>query len=234
VRFHELELLRLERPRLPQQAVRDGQHPDVVEESAPIQRLQILVAQPERAAQGGGIVRHAVAMPLGVAIPRLDHHRERGDDRRRRVEVVGVPLHPDQGANPRQQFVRIDRLCEEIVGAGVESLDAGVGVSERRDQHHGREPGAAIPLDPLAHFEAILPGHHDVEQHDVGVERAHRHECRVPVVCDVHGIPSRPEKPFEESGDRWIVVHDQHVGPATFLHHDRHSISTFHPVRGVT
>jgi hypothetical protein len=53
---------------------------------------------------------HPMTMARRVSIARFDHDGEHHDDRRRGIEVVSVSLEPNQRSDPRQQFLRVNRL----------------------------------------------------------------------------------------------------------------------------
>ena len=80
VRLDQLEFLRLERSRLSEDAVGNGQHPDVVQESTATERLEIFVRQSQPPAKRRSVIGHPVAMSFGVPVPRFDHHGQRHDD----------------------------------------------------------------------------------------------------------------------------------------------------------
>ena len=61
----------------------------------------------------------------------------------------------------------VDRLGEEIVGAGLEPLHLVRRLVERRDHDHRHVHGPGRALDAAADLEAVHARHHDVEQHHV-------------------------------------------------------------------
>ena len=63
--------------------------------------------------------------------------------------------------------MRVERLGDEIVGAGFESLDAILGLLERGDQHDRNQPRTGVGLQRPADVEAVGRRHHHVEQHQV-------------------------------------------------------------------
>src|SRR5437016_3946431 len=78
-------------------------------------------AQLEMAAHPRGVLGEALAVAIRAVVASLDRQREADDDRFGGVELVGVPFDAQQRANPRAQFVRVERLRYEIVGAGVDA-----------------------------------------------------------------------------------------------------------------
>jgi hypothetical protein len=64
--------------------------------------------------------------------------------------------------------VRVERLGDEIVGAGFESLDAILGLLKRGDEHDRNQPRPRVGLQRPADVEAVGRRHHHVEQDQVG------------------------------------------------------------------
>ena len=62
----------------------------------------------------------------------------------------------------------VDRLGEEIVGAGLEPAHAVGCFRERGHHHHRNVGGAGIGLEALAGLEAVHARHHHVEQDEIG------------------------------------------------------------------
>jgi hypothetical protein len=96
---------------------------------------------------------HAHAPARGLAPAELVHHR----------------LQPGEAADARHQHEFVDGLGQELVGPGVQPLDAVVPAVQRGDQHHGDVTGGVVVLEPAADLEAAHAGHHHVQQDDVGL-----------------------------------------------------------------
>ena len=71
-------------------------------------------------------------------------------------------------------------LLEEVVGAGVEALDALLRRVERRDEHDRQHRVRRIGADAPAHVVAAHARHHHVEQDEVGLLGS---ECRQRLVA---------------------------------------------------
>ena len=63
-------------------------------------------------------------MAVGVRVARFNDERQAHDDRFGGVEIVGIPFQLDERSCARFQLVRVDGLREEVVGAGVDPLNA--------------------------------------------------------------------------------------------------------------
>ena len=121
--LHQVELLHGERRRLEQQCIGDTDLADVVQIAAPIERREVLGGQVQRGTERDGIVRQTLAMPVSVLVPRFDDQREAAKDALGGVEVVGVLLEADERGDPGLQLLAVERLGDEIVGAGPQAAD---------------------------------------------------------------------------------------------------------------
>ena len=115
-------------------------------------------------------------MILGEGVARFDEAPERQEQRLGGLEVVGQPLQLDQRADPRVELLRIDRLAEEVVGAGFEAFDPGRPLLQRADEDHRRQAGLGDVLQRRADVEAGDVGHDHVEQHEIRVLAVHEVE----------------------------------------------------------
>ncbi len=82
--------------------------------------------------------------------------------------LVGEHFQPRDVLHPRDQRDVVDRLGEEIVGAGFQPLHPVGGLVERGDHDHRNMLGARLGLQPPADLETVHAGHHHVEQDHVG------------------------------------------------------------------
>jgi len=75
-------------------------------------------------------------------------------------------------AYARDECRLVDGLGEVFIGADLEARDNVLRIAARGDQDDGDEGEALVGLELAAHLEAVELGHHDVEQDEVGQERA--------------------------------------------------------------
>ena len=83
---------------------------------------------------------------------------------------------PQNGPHPRQQFARLKRFGDIVIGPHLQPHDAIHRVPFGGQHQDGRQ--AFIPLeraDAAAHFQAIGIGQHHIQDHQVGA----------PTVCQV-------------------------------------------------
>ena len=81
----------------------------------------------------------------------------------------GAACAPEEGVQPRLELVEVERLGDVVVGAGLETPQD-VGLLIAGGQHDDRR-SAAGP-DEAAEVEPVRARQHDVEQHEIGPERA--------------------------------------------------------------
>ncbi len=83
------------------------------------------------------------------------------------AQFVDHDLEPGQRTDPRDQRDLVDRLGQEIVGAGFEAAHAVRRLVERGDEDDRQVRGRELALQQAANLEAVHARHHDVEQDDV-------------------------------------------------------------------
>jgi hypothetical protein len=80
---------------------------------------------------------------------------------------VVVALDADEGADAQQQLLLVEGLSDEVVGAGPDAVDAGLGVV--RGDHHDRDQRSRFVLsDPSADLVPVHSCHLHVEQDEIG------------------------------------------------------------------
>jgi len=220
VALHQLVFLPRQLSLLQQHAIRDRDLADVVQERAAMQRVEIGLIQPQLTAECGRVVGEPLAMSLGARVARLDDAPEREEERFGRLEIVGEPLEPHQRSHARLQLLRVDRLVEEIIGAGVETGEARLPLLCAADQHHRREARVGAGLEFGADIEPGDPRHHHVEQHEIrtlvtdDVERVVRgaREADLRVSLDLmFAAPGQTPASWKHSLDAAIALEVDHI-----------------------
>ena len=104
------------------------------------------------------------------------------------------------------QLRRIERLVEEIVGAGLDPLQAIVAIGLRRHDHDRRQPRGRMFFQRPAHVEAVPAGRDQIEEHEIGRRRLTGGEHLAAGVDELHVMTFAGEQPFEKTRARFVVV----------------------------
>jgi hypothetical protein len=146
---------------------------------------------------------HAPFRPVYLEIAHHDGHLVV----HRRTAQTGAPLDPaQQRVHPRRQLPHRERLGEIVVGANGETdQEIGFVVAGGQHEHTHR----SLRLNPPAHLEAVEPGQHDVEYHQVGLVGIGPGHRGRPVVRDRHVETFGPQPGGHRFGDRPFVLHHQ-------------------------
>src|SRR4029077_18028319 len=115
-------------------------------------------------------------------IPRLQLGEVDGDVVERQEIYIGTRA-PEDGVNPREQFLEIYRLGDVGVGAELQAADLVLLLSFRRQEN---DRGSRTRAPAGAQLETALAGQVDVEQHQVGREFAQRAGRQVAVRDRAH------------------------------------------------
>ena len=125
---------------------------------------------------------------------------------------------PQDGAHPRQQLARVERLGQVVVGAELEPDDL-VDVVALGGEHDDRRVGAlGQRADAAADLEPVDAGEHDVEQHHVEVALLQRGQPALPVAGDGDVDLVLTEILGHERSELGVVVDEERGGP---LVHER-------------
>ena len=120
-----------------------------------------------------------------------------------------VALEPRERPDPGEQLGLVERLGEEVVGAGLEPLQA-LRTATGGDHHDREELGAWVLPDPAADLAAVHAGHLHVEQDDVDLRRLEQVEGLLPARGGQHLVVAWREHGVEESQVRRLVVDREH------------------------
>ena len=197
---HDQRFLRIERAALEQHVIGNRDLADVVEEAAAAERFQVAGRQAERAAKSGRVARQTLAMALRRRIARFDGRAESEHHRFGRLELIGVALQPHQRSDPCAELHRIERLAEEVVGAGFDASKALAPIGLRRDDDDRDQPRAVVILEDPADFEALTL--RQQVQHDE-IRRVAGAQHRAPVAgCSHTARGARPWRADREADRR--------------------------------
>ncbi len=112
------------------------------------------------------------------------------------------------GAQPGDQFLRLERLDDVVVRTGFQSQHH-VDRVALRGQHHDRHDG--LGSDGLADVDAVHPRQHQVQQHQIGFELPQGRQ-RFGAVANDGGLePLTSEHDGQHFGQGRIIVHHEHA-----------------------
>ena len=121
-------------------------------------------------------------------------------------------LQTQHGAHAGEQGRLLDRLDEIVVGAVVEALDdvLEVALGGQHDDRHERQAG--VGLQRLEGFDAVHARHHDVENDDVGFQRAGLFEAFDAVAGGRDLVALRAQAQLDDLPVVGIVIDDEDEG----------------------
>ena len=123
---------------------------------------------------------------------------------------VGGRLRRSKARRRAIELVRVERLDEVVVRAGLEPLHALLHcVACGEQQHRQRE---ALGADAPGHREPVHRRHRDVEHHDVGHRALHPDERVASAGRALHRETGTFQHASEHAQDAGIVVDDEHGG----------------------
>ena len=86
-----------------------------------------------------------------------------------------------QCAHPRQQRVHAERLCDVIVGPGIEPPHSILILCPRRDHDHRQVPRGRAAADLAADLDPAHHRQHPIQQHDIRHRLGHAGQRLLPV-----------------------------------------------------
>ena len=139
-----------------------------MDDAAAIQGVEGDFGHAQPSAQVPRRLTHALRVPLGQRILRLNRCRQREDHLLSAVERVVERLQAERRPDAGDQLHAFDRLGHEVVGAGFQSAHPILGLIEGGDHDHRQQPAARTRLYPAADLIAVHARHLDVEKDEVG------------------------------------------------------------------
>ena len=149
-----------------------------------------------------GLTRHADHARVAVNLQRA---------KTQRVACGGcgtLTVAAQHGANARQQFTRLKRLGQVIVGAHFQANDAvhRVTLGSEHQYRCGRQR-TRQRADAPTHLQAVDVGQHQVQNHQLHRLVLQRGQATEPVACVRHGV-ARLAQVFAHHGGQTRVVFD--------------------------
>src|SRR5262249_31319229 len=117
-----------------------------------------------------------------------------------------IPNAPQEGANSRQQFFKLERLDQIVVSAAVQTFDAVVNRVTRRQHENGRVDSARTQF--AANLIAVFTRQHHVQNDQVVIVYLSLIERRLALRYDVDGVTFLAQ-PFGHKSGHARFVFDQ-------------------------
>jgi hypothetical protein len=117
-----------------------------------------------------------------------------------------------QALDPRDQFLRRERLGQVVVGAARERLQPRIHVHDGgdHDDRHARVVG--IPAQPLADLEPALLRQAHVEHDEIRTLGQHALDGGIAVRCREDAKAVGGERDLQQFEDAPVIVHEQDAG----------------------
>src|SRR5437868_3568936 len=120
VLLHDLPLIERKRSSLLEDVVRDSDLAQIMQVAATLQGNNAVIVEVEQLAQLAGISCETCAMIAGIGIASFHTERKRKKDGLGVIEFVSKFFELEQGADTREELLRIERFTEKIVGTGFD------------------------------------------------------------------------------------------------------------------
>jgi hypothetical protein len=128
------------------------------------------------------------------------------------AQLVHHLLQARQRAHPGEERDVVDRLGEEVVGAGLQAAHPVRDVGKRGDHDQRDVACLAVRLQATAQLETVHPRHHDIGQDQVGRLAVRQLDGRGAVRCGDHVEVLGGQLDLEQFDIRRNVIDDQNPG----------------------
>src|SRR5439155_25777910 len=112
-----LRLGGIELPALEQNAIGDRDFADIVAESSAVGCREMALVQTERFSERCPVMGEPLAVATRRGVARFDGRAKPKDNRLSRLELIRVPLEPDERSHARPQLSRIEWFQDKVVGS---------------------------------------------------------------------------------------------------------------------
>ncbi|MCY1179660.1 hypothetical protein D9M73_200690 [compost metagenome] len=113
-------------------------------------------------------------------------------------------LAAQHGLDPRQQFARVERLGQVVVGAQLQPLDAAALVA-LGGEHDDRDL-VALLAQTATGGQAVLAGHHQVEHHQLEQLAGQQAVHLLGVLHRAHTVALLVEETFQQATQACVVI----------------------------
>ena len=155
----------------------------------------------------------------------ITHAEQRVHDQHRVLRIVHQPLgtlaasqqlpvtaQAGDGAHARAQLDRVERLLDEVIRPGLDAFEPRIPVVQGREHQHGdfREGGAGA--NPPTHLEPVQLRHHDIQQDQVGHQRARPAQAFCSRTGEGEPVLRVRQEVLQGFADAGVIIHHQDGG----------------------
>ena len=119
------------------------------------------------------------------------------------------PLDLEQHGDTGQHLGAVKGLGEELLGPGLDPLDAILLGGVSGNHHHRDGAQRLILLDLAADLVAVHPRHHDIEQHQIDSLVAQPAQGRIPVLHQHDPVTAGRQHRLQQCQVERLVVHTE-------------------------
>ena len=152
-------------------------------------------------------------LEVAFPVPEAGDALRAGAPRLAFAQVVQRPLGPQHVAHAVAERQHVERLRGEVGGARLEGLLDRLDVVESGEDQDGRGLASRQPAHRGAGLEAVHLRHHDVEQHQIGLQAGERGHGLRPVLRLGDGEIGALQGFAHQLPDRRLVVRHQDQRP---------------------
>ena len=137
--------------------------------------------------------------------------------RRLRLDRVVVPLDSQKRTDTNKKLVVVERLRNEIVGAGLDRLCL-LGSDARRHHDHRQHRGVVVSTETLADGISVHLGHYNVQENEIGLLGIDELERRGAVCRRDDVVAARNKHGLEQPHVLRYVVDNEDLCRAVAIH----------------
>jgi hypothetical protein len=161
-----------------------------------------------------------VAASLQITVAGFYHHRQRHDDGRGRIEIVGIALGSGKRLYARKKLLTIDGFGEKVIGARLPPFDATLPIGQCRDHDDGGQPRGRVELQAPTQCKSVAAGEDNVQEDDVGILAGNGSDRGIDVSRRINSVALFCEQAFEQTGVGRLIVDDKHPRCIDSIRHD--------------
>ena len=210
--LHHARFRRVELAVLQQYVIGNANLADVVQEAAALERAEIILPETQRLAEPRRVVGEPLTVAARVRIARLDRCPETENDGFGRFEFVGLPLQAHERSNARVELGVVEGFGEEIVGAGLDAVQALFAIGMRRDDDNRHEARVRLLLQLPADVEGASARRHEIEDDEIRRVRGTTPQRLVGAAGEGYSVSLSCQQSLQKQRARFVVISNKNAG----------------------